>query len=251
MRFKSCVIIFVSFVDRQKSAWNDAKLCALIVRCIACALERACAELHLNAQAVMIFDALPTHLSALVLDALFASSLWPLVVPVKTTKWLAPLDTHVFSPLKSLIEERVDKCRSESLNGDMNMAAFIRCVREAIEEVLMKRAWAQAFSNDGYAFQQAGVSRELCIIAGSTHPLSTPVISNSAPSLSQVEACLPQRSKDKAAIIWRRFLQPLKESSRVAGASPSAASILTSPTSRIFERTRSRTSALRMSVMER
>ena len=187
----------------------------------------------------MILDALPSHLSALVLDALFATSLWPLVVPVKTTKWLAPLDTHVFSPLKSTIEERVDKSRAESPSGDVNMPGFIGCIRGAIEDVLMKRRWAQAFAHDGYSCHQQGACAELCVAAGSAAPSMPPLISNRAPSLSQIEGCLPQRSKDKAAIIWRRFLQSPCDSSSVAA------------TTHIFERTRSRTTASRATATHR
>ena len=239
----ACCLRLRAYVFRQKSAWVDAKLCAVIVHRLAWALERALTPFRDEYQAVLLLDALPAHLSILVLDALSACHVWPLVIPAKTTWALAPLDTHVFSPLKCAIQEYFDKARAELVHGDVCMAVFVTCIRHAIDDVVMGRAWARAFAHNGFALDQQGVSSDLCVATRN----ATPSIPNGAPTLSQIEACLPRRSSEKAAIIWRRFLQGARERPSVVTSSrPDVVSAIRSPGRAVtFGKTRSQTRALR------
>ena len=196
-------------------------------------------------QPVLYMDALRSHLATSVLNALSACHLWPVIVPAGMTHELQPLDTHCFSAFKNSLRGRYAAARGRHLHGDVPMPVFVGCVRESIDEVIMGRQWSSAFQHNGFGHNQASVARRLWESVGLQAHES---VSWGAPTLTQIQLCLPRSAGIAAAIIWRRFVQEETRLSHpdvaVPGAARACASSLghTECTRPISSRTRSKSS---------
>ena len=190
-------------------------------------------------QIVLFLDALRAHISTVVLDAMSETRIWPLIIPAGLTDTLQPLDTHVFSSLKNQLRENVERARCGAANGDVSMPGFIGCVRDALGEVLLGRDWSHAFVHNGFELNQHEVSAELKASVQASGVDAT--VGERAPTLSQVELCLPRSASVAAAIMWRRFLETARKVTLEQGNDDVAAV----PNEHIFGRTRSQTRALR------
>ena len=149
-------------------------------------------------------DALPVHLTSRVLNVLGKSGLWPLLVPSRTTDALQPLDTHGFSCYKHSLREACDVARTASAAGDISILQFIGCLRSAIAAHIVEREWHHAFAENGYSYQQAGISRRLLMKMDTNQWTAN----CDAPSVEQVGSCCPLRKfgVGPAARIWRVFI---------------------------------------------
>ena len=183
---------------RQKSAWNNDRLCAIIVRRLALALRPYLADL----QVVLFLDAVRLHTAPFVLRACNDVRIWPVLVPARTTWLLQPLDTHAFQAFKAHLKERYQDSRAELGVGDLNIAQFLDCLYSAMRYVLQGRRWSGAFDADGFGQHQAGVSpvvlRQLQLEA----PLAIPA---TRPTLAQLQTCFPRRSIVPERALWRPF----------------------------------------------
>jgi hypothetical protein len=183
---------------RQQSAWNNERMCAIIVRRIALALRAHIGTL----QPVLFLDAVRLHITRLVLAACNAVGLWVVVVPARMTWLLQPLDTHSFLAYKAHLKAKYQSKRAELGISDLSIEHFLDCVYDAIKHVLQGRRWAVAFDQDGFGSAQQGLStfarRELAI-AG---PLAIPA---DRPNLEQLGHCFPRRAQVPADLLYRPF----------------------------------------------
>ena len=226
---------------RQRSGWSNADLTAAIVRRLAAALEPYAWKF----QIVLFLDALRAHVSTVVLDAMSETRILPLIIPAGLTDTLQPLDTHVFSTLKNKLRENVEQARCSAASSDVTMPRFIGCVRDALGEIFLGRDWSHAFVHNGFELNQNQVSAEL--EASVQTVVGDARVGHMAPTLSQIELCLPRGAGVAAAIMWRRFLQtPHQQAVEVFGRVGNAvASVPNEHAQTIFGRTRSQTRALR------
>ena len=197
----ACALPFIlrAFLKRQRSGWTNSKLCALIVARLAATLKPHASDYKF----VLLFDASRAHLAMPVMDAWSRTGILLIVIPAGCTDLLQPLDTHVFSALKSRLRELHGQPRRHS-NPSECMPQFVQCIRGAIDEILCARDWSHAFSGNGFELGQKGVSDSLASLAALRGCGS---ICSDAVSLAQVEACVPERAQTAAAIIWRRFIE--------------------------------------------
>lgn len=196
-----------------------------------------------NFQIVLFLDAFRAHVSTVVLDAMSETRILPLVIPAGLTDTLQPLDTHVFSSLKNKLRENVEQARCRAVSGDISMPGFIGCVRDALGDVLSGRDWSHAFVHNGFELNQYGVSAEL---KASVQASGVDVaVGERAPTLSQIELCLPRSAGVAAAIMWRRFL----ETARALTVEERSGNVAAAQSEHIFGRTRSQTRALRAKTM--
>ena len=72
---------------RQKSAWNDARLQARIVRKLGLALR----SVFGGFQPVLLMDAVPLHFAGPAIHACYAWGPWPVIIPAKMTFFVATL----------------------------------------------------------------------------------------------------------------------------------------------------------------
>ena len=208
-------------------------------------LSAALTPLRHRFQFVVLMDALRAHLTTHVLDVFSSCRMLPCIVPSGMTDNMQPLDTHVFSPFKNALRERYAVARGRYPNGDAPMAAFIQSLREAMEDVIMRRRWQFAFCHNGFGLQQTHISHSLLTTLGLDAPVH---ITSDRPTLSQIELCLGRGAHVAAAVMWRRFIQPPElAATRVASSPIGSAHVAISANSTrpIFGRTRSQTRALR------
>ena len=219
---------------RQKSAWNNDRLCAIIVRRLAIALRSHLADL----QVVLFLDAVRLHTAPFVLRACNDVQIWPVLVPAKTTWLLQPLDTHAFQAFKAHLRERYQGSRAELALGDLDIFQFLECLYDAIRRVLQGRRWSTAFDADGFGAHQAGVSPVVMRQLQMDGPLAIP---STRPTLAQLQVCFPRRSVVPEQSLWRPFdPAPVvaKASPRMPAVSPGSSSGLQVGSARVG-RTRS------------
>lgn len=172
---------------RQKSAWNNSKLCARIIR----ELKKVLAPYMDVVQPVLLMDTARIHLA----DALMAcrrTGIWPALVPPKVTWLMQPLDTDGLSLYKHVLRQAYQRARASSADGEASMLDVIRCVCEAVRVVLQGRRWAIALDADGFGHRQARLSARI------QHHLelaTVPEIQVARPSLEQLRLCFPRRTK--------------------------------------------------------
>ena len=183
---------------RQKSAWNDAKLQARVVRKLGLVLRPL---LH-ECQPILLMDAVPLHFSAPVIQACFAANIWPVIVPAKMTFLLQPCDTHVFQPYKFHLRAAVQAARLATAGGDLSLSQFLSCMYGAIRSVLQGHRWAVAFDKDGFGKGQSEVSVYV------KRQLGLEGMHLQVPSIcltqGDLQLCFPKRAKVTIA----RFLRP-------------------------------------------
>ncbi len=183
---------------RQKSAWNDRLLCAIIVRMLAHALR----PYKDRYQPVLLLDAVRLHFAQVVLNACNNCGIWVVLVPAKTTWLLQPLDTHAFREFKEFLRKAYQKARVAAAASDLSIEQFLPCVCDAIRNVLQGRSWCSAFDNNGFGFQQARVSEHIKRELDMAGPLQAPV---AQPSLEQFVHVFPRRTVVPSASLLRPF----------------------------------------------
>ena len=192
---------------RQKSAWNNEALCAMIIRWLGVALRQYCGEL----QPVLLLDAAKLHFTRRVLAACAAAGVVPVLVPAKLTWLLQPLDTHAFQPYKAFLQEAYQQARAASANGDLDIAQFLACVYGTIKQILEGREWAAVFDKDGFASSQAMIRATIQDHLQISVPFAIP---DTCPSDAQLQVCFPKRSRVPVAALWRPLIPKAK---KVAG----------------------------------
>jgi hypothetical protein len=183
---------------RRRSAWNNKKLCAQVIRMLRVALAPFTAEY----QPILVLDAAPCHIAPCVWSACAAAGIWAVLVPAKATWLLQPLDTHAFLAYKVRLQGAYQDARLLTADGEMNLPELVPCVCRAVREVLEARAWARAFDHDGFSAAQTAVSERVSNELGHAAHLDIP---STRPSLDQVKLCFPKRAKIPWTAIWRPF----------------------------------------------
>ena len=183
---------------RQKSAWNDARLQARIVRKLGLALRPFLREF----QPVLLMDAVPLHFAGPVVQACYAWGLWPVIIPAKMTFLLQPCDTHLFQAFKQHLRSGVQAARLGTTEGELDMAGFLACMYRSIRQVVQGQRWSAAFDQDGFGADQVKISsyvrRQLGL--GDT-AVQVPSACLTQPEL---ELCFPKRAR----VTIGRFLRP-------------------------------------------
>ena len=94
---------------RQRSAWNNQDLMALLIRMTGRILAMHAA----GYQPVLLLDAARIHCTRKVLSAARAAGIWVVLTPAKTTWLLQPLETHGFARYKEYLQKRYQDARIE------------------------------------------------------------------------------------------------------------------------------------------
>lgn len=190
---------------RQKSAWNNANLCARIIRRLAASIE----HLRDRFQPVLLMDASRIHCARVVLTACNACGIWTVMVPPSLTWLVQPLDTHVFARYKHWLRLEFQRVRCETEQADLTIEGFLPCVYGAIRHALQGAAWASAFDENGFGAHQARISKT---VRGKLNEPFVPSSSHVCPTEAEIGLCFPRRSVVPHDILRQQF--------RAAGARP-------------------------------
>ena len=200
---------------RQKSAWNNERLFATIIRRIAASLEPFVNEM----QPVLLYDSAPLHLtgayhtrvsisyaflvSGRVLRACQSVRIWPLVMPPKLTWRLQPLDTHGFHPFKIAVHQVYQRNRACTRRGEVDTALFLQSVYEAIRLVFEGREWHRAFEHNGFGLRQT-------LIAHATKAelqlKRAVIIEPGRPSSAELALCFPKNALKAVKLTHKLFI---------------------------------------------
>lgn len=174
------------FLERERSAWNNSRVMMRVLR----RLRRALGPYMGHVQPILIMDANGCHKTPEVIALCRLLGIWPLLVPARLTWLLQPLDTQCFAAYKTSIRKAFQTARIQSTTGRLDLAGFLRCVEQAIREVLQHRAWAPAFDGDGFGNQQADVGRRVRTALELSGALAVP---STRPTVEQLQRVFPQR----------------------------------------------------------
>ena len=181
---------------RQKSAWNNAKLCAGIICRIAIAIEPFMDRF----QPILLMDVHRIHTACRVLSASIRNGIWPCFVPARLTCLLQPLDTHGLNLYKARLQEEYQAARIDSAGDELTIDEFLGCMFRVIRFVLQGRHWSTAFDDDGFGQRQAAVSRTV-----REHVHGTIDVSSERPSLHDVAMCFPTRADIPMRLLMSPF----------------------------------------------
>jgi len=184
---------------RQKSAWNNVKVCVWIIGLLHSALRG-----HLeHLQPILFLDACRLHLHRGVIAACARHGIWVVIIPAKLTWLLQPCDTHAFQRYKAYLKSACQRRRAQADDGALSVRCLVESICETILHVLQGQKWTLAFDLDGFGRQQEEISMYLQRQLGLN---GAPMVASSRPSEEQVGICFPRRSKVPYASLLRPFL---------------------------------------------
>ena len=225
------------FLMRRASSWVNGAVCTQIVRMIADALRD-----HLpTMQVILMFDVHSAHLQDVMWRACYNGRFLQMLIPARTTKYLQPIDAHIFAVYKLCLQRAYHNL---GVTASMSFSTLLDCVCIAIREIIVAREWSNAFASNGFSHCQGGVTKEKLVklsIDGSI------AMSSASPVNDQLKLCFPSSATIVSATVWRGVNKPrsLKDA---AGALPTLTSagkgIAVGPKAKpISTRTRAKTKA--------
>ena len=143
------------FCLRRKSAWLNADLLAEIVKL----LGKSLTHLRNHRTFILSMDAAPSHTKEKVAKACARQNIHIMYIPAQMTKWLQPLDTHVFAKLKRFLQQEYETAVLRERDGEVNVFDVLQAVVRAVPEVLEAQPWSRAFQHVGLRDEQTHLSR--------------------------------------------------------------------------------------------
>lgn len=112
-------------------------------------LRRAVRRQRPGQQLVIALDSASQHLSDSVITHAARLGLHLLFIPARMTYLLQPLDAHVFGTLKRTLRRQQLAARVANPAGSLLPGQWIDILASCVQDVLVKRSWAHAFSGNG------------------------------------------------------------------------------------------------------
>ena len=195
------------FLWRRKSAWvNDLVLIEILEL-----LRKALEPFQARYQAILLWDALKSHLSPRVLRAAARAALWTIIVPAKLTWLLQPADTHCFAKYKAFLRKRYLEMSSDTSTGTVSLEEILLSMNAAVRLVFQKTRWAESFTQNGFGDGQQRVRRAILEHLQWSHCPTTPKV---LPSLSGFVAVWPQRLNVPIDALFAAFLPQARPARR-------------------------------------
>ena len=181
---------------RRKSAWVNADTCLEILRLI----REALAPFTHEWQALLMLDALKSHIGVRMFNAGARYKIWILVIAAGMTWLLQMLDTHGFRSYKAHLRNAYQLYYIERGLDTDKLQLLLDAVKDAINAKITNKDWCPAFAENGFGPCQYAVRdtirRKLCLAEHVDIP-------SSKPSLEQVTRCFPRKTKVPYNAIWR------------------------------------------------
>ena len=213
------------YLIRQKSAWNNAEVCARILRILGVVLR----PLSARFQPILLMGARNVHLRVSVAECCSRQGIWLVVIPARLTGLMQPCDTHAFQSYKVNLKKFYQRLRAAHPTGKVSVADFLAAVYSTIRTVLQGQKWALAFDRDGFGAGVQGAQSQASGYLLRQLALSVaPAVGASQPGEDVLALCYPRNRAVPATALLRPLagVAPLA----VAGpAQPVAQPTLTGP----------------------
>ena len=213
------------FCLRRKSAWVNANLLAEIVKLLGESLR----HLRANRTFILSMDACPSHTMEKVAKACARQDIHIMYIPAQMTKWLQPLDTHVFAKLKRFLQQEYESAILRNSDGEVDVYQVLQAVVRSVPEVLEAQSWTRAFQHVGLRDEQAHLSRTFLRRLGWD---ASPQVAPDIPTLQELQAVfkagfdipvgalfeslVPRRG----GVVAHRAVEPFAGGARAAEADP-------------------------------
>ena len=175
------------YLLRRRSAWNNATLCAQIIRMIG----KALAPYAATHQGILYLDCAKIHVGPGIFYAANDSGLWASLVPPQETYLIQPLDAQVFGLFKLCLQKSAQDEQIRSPSGEFDIGGLVSAVCTAIRTILQGREWSSAFVSCGFGHRQSGLSDR---VKRALEVTDTPEVGVARPSLGVLRVCFPKRS---------------------------------------------------------
>ena len=208
---------------REKSAWTTHGIMRRYLSVLAQSLGETVAERTV----VVLVDVNRAHVDHSILLHARRLSLRMCFVPARTTRWLQPADTSLFSRYKAAVRRIWREYKARLPMGIVSQHQWLCIVCAAIDAVLPTTNWRGAFDAVGLLGNQDAMSQRLCQELGLDMPPQTP---RGLPSTEDAAIVFPGRMKVDV-LTWVHFLpKSALKSPTSAKASASARSAASSST---------------------
>jgi hypothetical protein len=168
------------FLERERSGWNNSRVLRR--------LRHALGPCMGHVQPIPLMDAHRCHTTPEVIALCRLSGIWPLLVPAKLTWRFAAVRHSLRRCLQDVSPQGLPDRPHPVEIGRLDLAGFLRCVEQAIRDVVQGRAWASAFDVDGFGNQQADVSRRVRTALELSGALAAP---STRPTMEQLQRVFP------------------------------------------------------------
>ena len=180
---------------RRKSAWVNTDTCLEILRRV----NKAVAPFSNEWQALLMLDALKSHIGVRMFNAGTRYKIWILVIAAGMT-WLRQiLDTHGFRTHRAYLRNAYQFHYIERGLETDKLQLFLDAVKDAINAKIRGKDWCPAFAENGFGPGQHAlrdaIRKKLALAA----PMEIPA---AKPSLAQVKLCFPKQTKVPYNAIW-------------------------------------------------
>ena len=113
-------------------------------------------------------------------------------IPAKMTAYLQPCETHVFAKFEHAFRKLWRERRSLSPDGAISMRAWMQVVSSAIQQILTRTCWREAFVSNGLLERQQGLSARLRTVLELDDAVDLP---REPPSAKKALCIFPKRMK--------------------------------------------------------
>ena len=196
---------------RQKSGWVNKEILANIIELMGIALK----PWQETRFFLLCMDACPCHCSTQVVRACNKAGLRVFYVAASMTSILQPCDTHVFARLKRFLRSGMEILRLQSETGETETSEVLQLISQAVQDVLHRYDWKEAFGRTGLRDQQREVSKSTL---QKLQWAEAPMISSALPSLPQLQQVYPRNTIIPVAEIFRLCTQSSEAASLEADA---------------------------------
>ena len=219
---------------RGRSAWVNGDTCLEILRRI----HEALIPFSHEWQALLMVDALKSHIGVRMFNAGARYKIWILVIPAGMTWLLQVLDTHGFRSYKAYLRNAYQLQYVERDLETNKLELLLDAVKEAIRVKIVDKDSGPAFAENGFGPDQHAVRDAIKKKLSLSTPIDIPV---TKPSEGQVKLCFPKKTKIPYNAIWKS-IECASSSAAVAVSAPAASSSSSSSSSApIACRTRAQT----------
>ena len=197
---------------RCKSAWNNH---ATMRRYISL-LAKSLGDLVQQRYVILLLDVHRSHIDVSIFKHALRCGVRLVYVPASMTGVLQPCDTHLFSRFKAAFANMWRRQKAECVAGVVTTNDWVRVIWRAVEEVVMRGDWQQAFESAGVLRRQ---QRLACNLREKLGWAELPEVPAGPPAVDLAREIFPRRMRLDVLsyVLWKPKCQRSRESAECSG----------------------------------